>query len=126
MQMLGALMRKKGWLGALTAGLLLFAQIVTAAQACTLAAQPFAPQHAMSDASCDGMPLDAAECLAHCGAQEQAAAPDHSFHVDQVAVANFIAPFALPAIRGTSRLAPWKCPGPAGPPLQVLYCSYQL
>ena len=123
--MLGALKRKKGWLAALTAGLLLFAQIAIAAQACMLAQPPFAPQQAMSEAGCDGMPMDAAECAARCGAQVQAPAPDHSFHADQVAAANFFLPFALPAVREASRWIPRHSAGPAGPPLQILYCTYQ-
>ena len=121
--MVGALKRKKGWLAALTAGLLFFAQFTSAAQACMLA-QPSAPQ-TMSEAGCDGMPMDGAECAARCGAQVQAPAPYHFFHADQVAVANFFAPFALPAIREAPRLVPRQSPGPAGPPLRVLYCSYQ-
>ena len=121
--MSGALKQKKGWLAALIAGLLLFAQIATAAQACMLA-EPWAPQ-TMSEAGCDGMPMDGAECAARCGAQVQAPAPDHSFHADQAAAANYLPSFVLPAVREVTRLVPRHSPGPAGPPLQVLYCSYQ-
>ena len=124
--MFAALKGRKGWLAASTASLLVFAQIAIAAQACMLAERSSALQQAMSEAGCDGIPVDTTECAARCGAQAQAAAPDHSFHADQVAVANFFAPFALPAIREASRLVPRQSPGPAGPPLQVLYCSYQL
>ena len=122
----GALERRKGWLAALTAGLVVFAQIAIAAQACMLAERSFALQQAMSEAGCDGIPVDSTECAARCGAQAQAAVPDHSVHADQVAVANFFAPFALTAIREAPRLVPRQSPGPAGPPLRVLYCSYQL
>ena len=122
--MLGALKEKSGWCAALTAALLLFAQIATATQACMLA-QPNAPQQTMSEAGCDGMPMDAAECAVRCGVQVQAPAPDHSFHADQVAAANFFLPFALPAVREASPWVPRRSAGPAGPPLQILYCTYQ-
>ena len=123
--MFGALRRRKGWLAALTAGLLVFAQVAIAAQACMLAERSLALQQAMSEAGCDGIPVDTTECAARCGAQAQAAVPDHSFHADQIAAADFSPPFISPAVREVSRLVPRHSPGPAGPPLQVLYCSYQ-
>jgi len=114
-------------LAVVMAGLLLFTQLVLAAQACMLPQHN--PAHAFSDAmasgECEGVPMDRAMCLADCLKTDQAS-PSANFHFD------VILPPASPvaelyALRQVDHLAihasaPYY---PSGPPLQILFCSFQ-
>lgn len=114
-------------LAQLTLGLLLFAQLALAAQACMLPRAD--PAHAFSDAmangECEGVPMDRTACLADCLKADQAS-PSVNFHFD------VILPPASPvagsaALRQVDNLvlhapAPY-CP--SGPPLQIRFCSFQ-
>jgi hypothetical protein len=114
-------------LAQLTAGLLLFAQLVLAAQACMLPQHN--PAHAFSDAmasgECEGVPMDGAACLADCLKTDQAS-PSVNFHFDVILPP--ASPIAgLSALRQVDHLAihapaPYR---PSGPPLQILFCSFQ-
>ena len=114
-------------LAQLTAGLLLFTQLALAAQACMLPGPN--PAHAFSDAmasgECEGAPMDRATCLADCLKTDQAG-PSANFNLD------VILPPASPvaqssALRQVDHLA-IHAPAsycPSGPPLQILFCSFQ-
>jgi hypothetical protein len=118
---------KRKWLACLTAGLLLFTQLAMAAQACMLAkAGPAGASQQMAMAGCKGMPMDAGACLARCLAVDQAAASlDQHFHFAPPSPSIGSASFAL---HGTQ--APVAhvsaLPVPGGPPLRILFCSYQI
>jgi hypothetical protein len=114
-------------LAQLTLGLLLFAQLALAAQACMLPRAD--PAHAFSDAmasgECEGVPMDRATCLADCLKTDQAS-PSVNFHLD------VILPPASPVAGLTAlRLVDYRvihAPAPycpSGPPLQILFCSFQ-
>jgi hypothetical protein len=114
-------------LAQLTAGLLLFTQLVLAAQACMMP-QPN-PAHAISDAmasgECDGVPMDRATCLADCLKADQASSST-KIHFDvilppasPVAELTPLRQFDQPAIHARTAYCP------SGPPLQILFCSFQ-
>jgi hypothetical protein len=119
---------KRKWLVCLTAGLLLFTQLAMAAQACMLAKAGPAPSlgQAMATAGCEGMPpMDQRVCVAHCIAGDQAAASlDHQFHLvlppPSIGSARFSLHGTEAPVAHVSGL-----PLPAGPPLRVIFCSYQ-
>ena len=115
-------------LAQLTAGLLLFTQLVLAAQACMLPRHD--PAHAFGDAmasgECEGVPMDRAMCLADCLKTDQASSSAY-FILDvilppasPVAELTALRPVDQPAIHAP---APY-CP--SGPPLQILFCSFQI
>jgi len=114
-------------LAQLTAGLLLFTQLVLAAHACMMP-QPN-PAHAFSDAmasgECEGVPMDRATCLADCLKADQTGF-SAKVHFDVILppaspVAELTAPRQLdqPAIHARAAYCP------SGPPLQILFCSFQ-
>ena len=116
---------KKTSLIALIAGLLLFAQYAIAAQGCKLdhAWIPGTSQQA-ADRDCDGVPMSGSGCLAHClSLDEQSSSLDHHFFTAPAASSPVPAGFVLAEIGSIPRPAAVQLP--AGPPLQVLYCSYQ-
>jgi hypothetical protein len=118
---------KRKWLVCLTAGLLLFTQLAMAAQACMLAkAGPaISAEQAMATAGCEGMPpMDQRVCAAHCIAGDQAAASlDHHFHFVPPSPSIGWASFALHGTQAVAHVS--ALPVPAGPPLRILFCSYQ-
>ena len=119
----------KKWLTWLLAGLLFISQIASAAQACMLsmaAGFPESSAQAMQDEGCDSMPMDAAVCKLRCLSQDQSAAsPDQPLHaVIASAPAEHMAP-ELPAVQCPSQLRSLTRL-PAGPPLRILHCSYQI
>lgn len=118
---------RKSWLAGLMAGLVLFAQLAMAAQACVLAqTAPGASQAAIAEAGCDGMPMDEAACLARCLMQDQAAASvDQHSQLIAAPAAMPAAAFVLPRARYSSP-PPSASRLPCGPPLQILFCSYQI
>ena len=100
------------WRVAFLAGVLLFAQFAVASQACMVA-----QQHA-------GMPRDDA-CLAQCIAEDQAVSSlEHHFSAMPAVAASASLDFPLVATQASARLLS-DAPLPAGPPLEVLFCSYQ-
>lgn len=114
-------------LAQLTLGLLLFAQLALAVQACMLPQHN--PAHAFSDAmangACEGVPMDRATCLADCLKADQAS-PSVNFHFDAILpqaspVAGLAAQWQVDHL-AIHAPAPY-CPG--GPPLQILFCSFQ-
>lgn len=114
-------------LAQLTAGLLLFTQLVLAAHACMMP-QPN-PAHAFSDAmtsgECEGVPMDRATCLADCLKTDQASF-SAKVHFDVILPpASPVAELAaLRQVDHPAILAPAPyCP--SGPPLQILFCSFQ-
>lgn len=122
--MLGASSKsKRRWVACLAAGLLLFTQLAMAAQACMLA-KP-APQQAMAMEGCEGIPMDKGVCLARCVAAEQPG-PSLDQHVAFVAASADLNTVSFPS-RGIEPSFRQAAALPAaGPPLRVLYCSYQI
>jgi hypothetical protein len=112
----------KGWLACLTAGLLLFTQLAMSAEACMLAKSSPAPQ---AMAECDGAPMDNGVCLPRCLAGEQAAVSlDHHAPFVLPSVSIGTASFALAESRASlAHVAAFHVP--RGPPLRILFCSYQ-
>jgi hypothetical protein len=119
-----SLKSKRKWLVCLTAGLLLFAQVAMAAQACMLGkAGSAGASQQMAMAGCEGVPMDAGACLARCLAADQAAASlDHHFYFVPPSLSIGSASFAL---HGTQAPVAHALPVPGGPPLRILFCSYQ-
>jgi hypothetical protein len=114
-------------LAQLTGGLLLFTQLVLAAHACMMP-QPN-PAHAFSDAmaggECEGVPMDRATCLADCLKADQASS-SAKVHFDvilppasPVAELAALRQFDHPAIHAPAAYRS------SGPPLQILFCSFQ-
>lgn len=114
-------------LAQLTIGLVVFAQVALAAQACML--QRADPARAFGDAmasgECGGVAMDRAMCLADCLKTDQAS-PSVKFHFDAILppaspVAEWIALRKLdrPAIHVTAAYRP------SGPPLQIFFCTFQ-
>jgi hypothetical protein len=114
-------------LARLIAGLLLFTQMVFSAQACMLPSLD--SMHAffnntMMNEACDGVSMDQSTCIAHCLKADQASAPiDYHFHAMPPSVSTVA---ALPAPRqvDSSKPSPSTCRS-GGPPLQILFCSFQ-
>ena len=110
----------------LTVGLLLFAQFASAAQGCMLARAPAGPATAeqMAAEGCDGAPMDAAACLARCLEADQSAA-SHDDNLQFVLPSAFTSAtdFVVPRVWVSQSATVLHLP--AGPPLRVLFCSYQ-
>lgn len=114
--------RIKGLAG-LAAALLLSTQLAMAAAGCTLSRG--APAQAAAEAGCAGMSMDQGVCLACCVAADQAAAsPDHPLYFLAPSASIGAATFAIPDDRA---FAPQgrAVDVPRGPPLRILFCSYQ-
>lgn len=114
-------------LAQVTMGLLLFAQLVLAVQACMLprADPAHAFGEAMASGECGGVPMDRATCLADCLKTDQANF-SVKFHFD--AILRPASPIAdLSALRQVDRPAIHAPDAycPSGPPLQILFCSFQ-
>jgi hypothetical protein len=114
-------------LAQLTSGLLLFTQLVLAAHACMLPQHN--PAHAFSDAmssgECEGVPMDRTTCLADCLKADQASS---SVNFDFDVILPPASPVAdLAALRQFDQPAihPSAAYCPSGPPLQILFCSFQ-
>lgn len=121
--MFGASSRcKRRWVACLAAGLLLFTQFAMASQVCTLA-KPGLAQQAME--GCDGTAMQKAACQAHCAVADQAGLSlDQHFTFVPPSAAIGVAAFPSHGIGGSfSHAAALRA---AGPPLRVLYCSYQI
>lgn len=114
-------------LARLVAGLLLFAQIMVSAQACNLVAQPNLA-HALSGEmpcpECDETAGGQNVCLAHYLQDSQARFTVDVYFLTTAALS--MSPTAQPA------RPPQAVPqarmirfSPSGPPLQILFCSYQ-
>jgi len=115
-------------LAGIMAGLLLFTQLVLSAQACMLPGSN--PAYVLSDAmateECEGAPMDKGRCLAYCLKADQASSPSVDFHFSVISPAAFPVPglFALwQADRSAMPPAVSHCA--SGPPLQILFCSFQ-
>lgn len=124
----GPLRATRNWLAGLAAGLLFFSQIASAAQACNfaMAGSLASSVQVMSDEGCDGMPMDAAVCRVRCLSQDQsAAAPDQPWQAVTV-----IGPVQHAAIMPIAARCPSQSVSearpPGGPPLRILYCSFQI
>ncbi|SRR6266540_653723 len=108
------------------AGFLLFAQVVVAAQACTLT-KPMAVHLLNNDDpanDCEGVLLGKRLCLAHCM---------HADRASQAVDLHFLA-VAPPVTEVVSPVHSWQdvrvpvsfsTVSAVGPPLQILFCSYQ-
>ena len=116
-------------LAQLMVGLLLFTQLVLAAQACMLP-QP-KPAQAFSDAmameQCEDVPMDRTTCLAHCLQYDQVSSPSVQFQFDAI-VPSVVPTVNLSALwqvdfSGSATPVP---PFSVGPPLQILFCSFQI
>ena len=114
-------------LACLMAGLLLFTQLALAAQACMLPRPN--PAHAFSDAMatepCEGVPMNRAICLADCLKADQASLSiDYHFDLILPQATPLAEWYALQQVDPSARvLAVSRCP--IGPPLQILFCSFQ-
>lgn len=111
------------------AGLLLFAQLALAAQACMLQSQATPAQvsgDAMATEKCLEPPTDGTTCPVHCLTSDQPANPafDKYFQVILPPVSTIAALPPLLQIRtsGIPSGASW-CAG--SPSLQILFCSFQ-
>jgi hypothetical protein len=119
------LLRRLAWL---TAGLLLFTQLILAAQACMLPGSN--PAYTLGDAmateECESAPMDKGTCLAYCLKADQVASPSVDFHFNVILPPAFPVA-ALSALRQVDGSAmPLAVSQPAsGPPLQILFCSFQ-
>jgi len=115
---------KRRWRLAVLAALTVFAQFAMAAEPCMLVHQPATSlQHEVAaDEQCDAMPMEAAACLAQCLAGDESVSAGGPL-VAAMAPAPTSPDFTLPGSR-TVLPASYEAP-PCGPPLQILYCSYQ-
>lgn len=106
---------KRSWTSALLAALLLFAQFAVASQFCVAAHE-----------ECGGVPMSDQACVAQCVAQadQTVSSPDHHFDAMPAAASIAWRDFPLVATRVPARPL-GDAPLPAGPTLQVLFCSYQ-
>lgn len=114
---------KRGWLVCLTAGLVLFAQVAMAAQACMLMKAVPAPA-SVSMAECDGVPMDNGACAARCLAADKAVTPtDHQAPVLSLPA---VAPSGLAfADNHAASAHATAIDVPRGPPPRILFCSYR-
>jgi hypothetical protein len=116
-------------LAQLMVGLVLFTQLVLSAQACMLP-QP-TPAQAFGDAmameQCNDVPMDRTTCLAHCLQHDQASGPSVHFQIDATvpSVAPVVNLSALRQLDFSGRASPVP-PCSVGPPLQILFCSFQI
>jgi len=112
-------------------GLLLLSQLAVAAQACVLARvdPAYAFSEEMAPEGCEGMQGTQGEqnlCLAHCLQADQASQPT-DFHFLAAALQLFATePFpALLKPNLPSRQMLVRAPS-SGPPLQIIFCTYQV
>ena len=106
------------------AALVAFAQFVMAAERCMVIHEPAAAEQQMSgDEQCDAMPMDQASCLAQCLGGDESVTTLTALSTGAIAPAPAWLDFTLPATRFVS--VQREAPPPCGPPLQILYCSYQ-
>ncbi len=119
------LLRRLAWI---MVGLLLFTQLVLSAQACMLPGSN--PAYVLSDAmateECEGAPMDKGTCLAYCLKADQARSPSVDFHFNAILPAVFPVSglFALWHV-DSSAIPPVVSRCASGPPLQILFCSFQ-
>lgn len=112
------------------AGLLLFGQLALATQACMLRPQSGSMQmssDAMVMDECIGVPADTITRLVNCLKAEQPANPSADYHFPAIlppltAVVGLSAPWQLHSSAIPSPVARY----PGAPPLQILFCSYQV
>jgi len=108
------------------AGFLLFAQAVVAAQACTLT-KPIAVHLLNSDDpanDCEGVLLGKRLCLAHCLHADRASqAVDLHFLAVAPPVTEVVSP--VPSWQDVRAPVSFSSVSAVGPPLQILFCSYQ-
>ncbi len=108
------------------AGFLLFAQAVVAAQACTLT-KPMAVHLLNSDDpanDCEGVLLGKRLCLAHCvNADRASQAVDLHFLAVAPPVTEVVSP--VPSWPDVRAPVSFSTVSAVGPPLQILFCSYQ-
>src|SRR6266545_3930073 len=108
------------------AGFLLFAQAVVAAQACMLT-KPMAVHLLNSDDpanDCEGVLLGKRLCLAHCvNANRASQAVDFHFLAVAPPVTEVVSP--LPSWQDVRAPVLFSTVSAVGPPLQILFCSYQ-
>src|SRR5258705_5566724 len=116
-------------LALLLGGVLLFTQLFLSAQACMLPAPE--PARAFGDAmateGCDGVPMEQTTCLAHCLSADQIASTPQDVHFH--AISPPVSPVVtLSALRQIDLSAPsWPVARSTdGPPLQILFCSFQI
>lgn len=122
--------RRFRWLALPLAGLLLFGQLALAAQACMLRPESGAMQmvsDTLATDECLGVPADSTARLVNCLKAEQPANASVDLHYPVVlppvpAVAELLAPRQLLASTIPSPAAHY----PGAPPLQILFCSYQI
>ena len=115
-------------LASVMTGLLLFAQLTVAAQACMLA-QPVsmpASGDAMAMGDCAGAPMDKAACQISCLKADQPANPpvDHHFDVILPPV-SAVAELSAPRRTHTSAIPSLVSRSSGNPSLQILFCSFQ-
>ena len=107
-------------------GFLLFAQLVVSAQACTLT-KPMAVHLLNSDDpahDCEGTLLGKRICLAHClNADRASQAVDLHFLAVAPPVLEVVSP--LPSWQDVLTRVSFSSVSVVGPPLQILFCSYQ-
>ncbi len=110
------------------AGLLLLTQFVLSAQACMLSGCN--PAYVLSDTmateECEGAPMDKGTCLVYCLKADQASSPSVDFNFSVILPATFPVSglFALWQA-DSSAIPPAVLPCASGPPLQILFCSFQ-
>ena len=117
---------KHRWTLAVIAALTAFAQFVMAAEPCMLMHQPptsMEHQVAAADEQCEAMPMDKASCLAQCLGGDESVSTLTSLFTAAMAPAMAWMDFTLAGTRFVA-VAERDAP-PCGPPLQILYCSYQ-
>lgn len=110
-------------------GLLLFTQLFLSAQACMLPMP--SPARAFGDAmaaeGCEGVPMDQTTCLAHCLKADQIASTPQDVQFDAISppVPSIVALSALRKIDPSASSWP-VARSTNGPPLQILFCSFQI
>ena len=106
------------------AALVAFAQFAMAAERCMIVHEPASAEHQMSsDEQCDAMPMDKASCLAQCLGGDESVSTLNPLFIAAIAPAPAWMDFTLSGTRFVS--VEHEAPPPCGPPLQILYCSYQ-
>ena len=112
------------WVLWLTAGVVVAMQFVLSAQACVLPGSMAAA--AVAAADCAGMAMGDGACLIKCQKTADQVKPSVDFHFHVLPVLNSGAhglplPRAVPATAAVSATLPRS----VGPPLQILFCSFQ-
>ncbi len=106
-------------------GLMVIMQFVAAAQACVIPA--FVASSSTAMVECDGMPMDGAACLIHCQkGTDQLTSADPASDLLAIPSPGFWARGLAPPQQTSGRTrillaARRSC----GPPLQILFCSFQ-